>query len=78
VPRYHFHIIDGRTLLDPEGVELPDPAGAREEALRLVGEILRDPVQSVAFGSRWRLEATDSAGNLLLGLDLSLPAPAGG
>jgi len=31
---YFFHIQDGDTMLDAEGVELPDLNAAREEAIR--------------------------------------------
>lgn len=32
MPRFYFHIIDGYTLLDPCGRNLPDVAAARAEA----------------------------------------------
>src|SRR5215204_617911 len=33
VPRYFFHVHDGEDLLDREGVELPGPVEAREQAI---------------------------------------------
>lgn len=40
--RYFFHVADGRSYRDTEGVDLPDAAAAREEAVRVLGELLRD------------------------------------
>ena len=42
MPRYFFHIIDGITLRDHEGTELPDIQTARSVAVRTSGEILQD------------------------------------
>jgi hypothetical protein len=41
VPRYFFHVHDGHDLLDREGVELPGPAEAREQAIATAGEMIR-------------------------------------
>ena len=42
MPRYYFNVADGRSFRDPEGVELAGPEAAREEAVRVLGELLRD------------------------------------
>jgi hypothetical protein len=34
MPRYYFNIMDGRPLVDREGLDLPDAAAARKEATR--------------------------------------------
>jgi hypothetical protein len=47
MPRYYFHIIENTTDridVDTEGVELPDARSAHVEALRAIGDMLRDPV----------------------------------
>lgn len=42
MPRYYFHIQDGRLFRDEDGTELPDLASAEVEASRVVGAHLRD------------------------------------
>jgi hypothetical protein len=41
MPRYYFHLEDGRCLLDDNGLDLPDIVAAQDEALRTSGNLLR-------------------------------------
>ena len=56
---YFFHIQDGDTMLDAEGVELPDLNAAREEAIRACGEIVRDIPTAFKNGEPFRLWVTN-------------------
>jgi hypothetical protein len=40
MPRFHFHIVNGKNVYDESGVELPDVDAARNEAVRFAGEVL--------------------------------------
>jgi hypothetical protein len=40
MPRYYFHLEDGRCLLDDNGLDLPDIVAAQDEALRTSGNLL--------------------------------------
>ena len=40
MPRYYFHLEDGRHLLDDTGLDLLDIAAAQNEALRASGDLL--------------------------------------
>ena len=63
MPRYFFNIRDGYDVdEDEEGVELPDIAAARAEALATVEE-LRDELKDVG---NIELEITDESGRRLL------------
>ena len=42
MPRYFFHVIDGKEIIDNEGTELADLDEARAEAIVLSGEMLKD------------------------------------
>src|SRR4051794_23228497 len=42
VPQFHFHVLDGSAVTDIEGLELPNIAAAKSEAIRLAGAVLRD------------------------------------
>ncbi len=61
--RYYFHVQDGRTILDDEGVELPDLDAARKEAIRASGEALRDGIDAgIWAGESWRMWVTAAPG----------------
>jgi hypothetical protein len=40
MPRYFFHVMDGRAVIDTVGLVLNDDTAARVEALRGAGEML--------------------------------------
>ena len=42
--RYFCDVIDGRTINDEVGIDLPDLAAVRREAMRLLPEIARDEI----------------------------------
>lgn len=65
MPRYFFHILDGTSLCDHEGMELPNLYTARSMAIRTSGEILRDMGERFWDGTEWRLEVTDEGGQVL-------------
>jgi hypothetical protein len=59
MPRYYFHIEDDHTEVDHAGVELPDLEGARAEAIRSAGELLRNgAAKSLWSGKAWRMWVT--------------------
>ena len=65
MPRYYFHLEDGRHLLDDTGLDLLDIAAAQNEALRASGDLLRgERNASLWNGKPWRLWVTDSPNGL--------------
>ncbi len=67
--RYFFHLHDGRTTLDAEGVELPNLRAARGEAVRACGDLLRDVPAALLSGQHaWCLWATDQPNDQGAGL----------
>ena len=47
MPRYYFHIRDGKELIrDDEGTELPDPEAAHAEALASARDLAMDEIRS--------------------------------
>ena len=42
MPRYYFHVIDGKLLIDDEGTECANSAVVREEAIATAGAMLKD------------------------------------
>ena len=71
MPRYYFHIFDGRASPDREGTDLPDIYRAQHEAVRLSGEVLRDMGAKFWNGAEWRLEVADDRGEVLFVLRFS-------
>lgn len=60
MPRYFFHVIDGRSSPDLEGYECADIHVAQDEAIRMSGQIMHDLGSRSWDGSEWRLEVTDA------------------
>lgn len=76
MPRYHFNVYDGVTLLDKKGVELPNSNFARREAIRYSGALLEDGAEQDNLGAEWRMEVTDDTGLILFRLDFFVtPSP---
>ena len=69
MPRYHFNVYDGVTLLDKKGVELPDTMFARREAIRYAGVLLEEGARLESLGSEWRMEVTGETGVIMFRLD---------
>jgi hypothetical protein len=72
VPRFHFNIYDGVSMLDREGMELTDWHEARLEAIRRAGEILKQDADRIALGEDWHMEVTDDTGLVLFRLDFTV------
>jgi hypothetical protein len=70
VPRYFFHIQDGKDIPDKEGTVLADPKAARIEAIATGGAILRETA-NYWDGAEWRMNVTDEAGTSLFRLRFS-------
>ena len=70
MPRYFFHVRDGKDLPDTEGSELPDLNAVRTEALKASGEMLRDNKGGADFwsGHDWTMNVHDEAGRPVLTL----------
>jgi hypothetical protein len=72
MPRYFFHIHDGRSIRDPEGTGLPDIYVAQAEAVRLSGALLRDLGAKFWDEKDWKLEVTDELDQTLFILTFSV------
>lgn len=77
MPRYFFNIHDGVDIADPVGTEYPSWKEAYAEAIRLVGQVLKDDAAHIALGESWHLEVTNEQGAVLFRLDFkSTKGPA--
>ena len=73
MPRYYFHVRDGRDYPDDEGTELPDLACRPDEALQTSGEMLRGNKGAAEFwsGDDWTMDVSDEARQPVLTLRFS-------
>jgi hypothetical protein len=74
--RFYFHLSDGQTILDDDGVELADVAEVRDNALSAVSGLIGDLKSGSDFwaGEPWELWVTDQPdglGKTFLTLSLS-------
>jgi hypothetical protein len=77
MPRYFFHIEDGKTAQDEEGVELESLASAKCEAVKLAGQSIADSARHFWGTDGWRLTALDEDGLILFSLHFAgVDAPA--
>ena len=65
MPRYFFHIRDGKDDPDTEGTELPDIDTAKVEASRLAAAALQEAPQAIWQGLRCTVEVADDNGTIL-------------
>ncbi|MCS3932020.1 hypothetical protein M2175_007051 [Bradyrhizobium elkanii] len=76
MPRYYFHILNGKMLIDDVGVEVADTEAAKLEAVKYAGNVLtsEDPTD-MWKGIPWELKVTDGPspkeGRTLLTLTLT-------
>jgi len=70
MPRYHFHAEDGRSLPDPEGLDLPNDRAAEVAAVRYLAELL-DTYPELLWDTRsLQVTVTSDTGLTLFTLDL--------
>lgn len=76
MPRYFFHVHDGRDIPDTEGSEISSLDRVRYEAVRTAGELLREGGRSDLWsGEQWKMVVTDENGLEVLTLTFSASQP---
>ena len=73
MPRYYFSLTNGRTFNDTDGLELPDLAAARKEAIGFARDLIRMKPERRDWSS-WAVRVTDEAQRLVLDLSFSQAA----
>lgn len=68
MPRYFFHVVDGRDYPDLQGTLLDNLQAARLEAVRFAGDLLSHNVESFWTGGEWTIQVADGTGKTLLTL----------
>lgn len=79
MPRYFFNEMGGTYKKDDDGLEFASLADARLEAVRYLGEVLRDQPDVVWAGEDFRVEVTDANEFVMFtAMVVGIDAPAGG
>lgn len=71
MPRFFFHVHDGREIRDEVGVELKDLAQARKQAIIASGEMLRDYGLEFWTGHHWQMYVENQDGDTVTRLNFS-------
>ena len=65
MPKYFFHVHNGRSHNDTVGDELPNALAAWEEATTIAGQLIRDLDGKLEPGQKLSIAVTDEAAKLL-------------
>lgn len=76
MPRYYFNVQDTISYKDEDGVELPDLATAKEQAVCHFAEMLQKRAGIFTGKKDWQLTVTDDCGMILLTFSFSMRVPA--
>jgi len=71
MPRYFFHVIDGKDFIDEDGTELAGIDEARTQAIIMAGEILKEVGPTLWHGAKWHMDVLDEAGVTVVRLNFS-------
>jgi hypothetical protein len=69
--KYFFHVINGKAVVDDQGVELADMDAMCSEAARSAGEMIASGDQTWN-GEAWQTVVTDEDANIVYGLRFSI------
>jgi hypothetical protein len=70
MPRYYFSVTNGRPFNDTDGLELPDLATVRQEALGFARDLMRMEPERRDW-SAWAVRVTDEAQTSVFDLSFS-------
>ena len=71
MPRFFFHLRDGESVEDPDGMFLPDARTARLEAVRSARDIMAEDVRRGRLSLSSLIEVTDENGEPILAVPFS-------
>ena len=71
MPRYYFHVIDSRAIIDTEGTEYPTLEKGRLAAIETAGGILKSEGMAAWHNNAWRMSVADEAGVVVFSLDFA-------
>ena len=70
MPKFYFNVEDGSGIVDDHGMDLPDIAEAKCEAVRYAGRLICDHAGNFWNSGDWSMTVTDENGLALFVLQL--------
>ena len=71
MPRYFFHVWDGRDLPDTEGSDFPNDTAARDEAMEAGAQIIAGLGPRLWASGDWQMRVVDDTGHAVATLSFS-------
>lgn len=65
MPRFYFHVFDGKAIIDGEGTDLPDLDTARLHAVEIASSLLRGSIKQWPGKHGWRVVVVDGRRNVI-------------
>ena len=69
MPRYFFHVLNNKAIIDTEGMELSDIHAVRKMAIRIAGQILHSEGEQFWNDGNWRMSVANESGDICFTLD---------
>ena len=77
MPRYFFHVHDGTSSPDLDGLDLCDVRTSQREAISFTSELMRHNLDEFLEGKDWRVDVADADGLTLFQVEVCVTdAPA--
>ena len=76
MPKFYFHVIDGKILVDGEGTELPDIDTARRQAVAIASSLLKGSLTAWPSEHGWQVVIADASRTVLATLAFGVKMPA--
>lgn len=76
MPRFYFHVIDGKILIDGEGTELPDEDAARFQAVAIASSLLKGSVKAWPHEPGWQVIVANASRTVIATLAFGVKIPA--
>lgn len=75
MPRYFFHVMDGKIAVDKNGLEFESDDEARHQALVAASEMILDRELQLWIGNSWNMTVAKEEGVVLCVLRFSIERP---
>jgi hypothetical protein len=75
MPRYFFHIHDGREYPDNDGTVLDDAVAAHAQAVATAGTMLKEKGEKYWEGTEWGMTVIDETGCVVCDLHFTAHCP---
>ena len=72
MPRYYFHVFDGRDEIDTDGTVLEHAEEARRQAVIYASELLGSRPHAAPTCEAWRMDVNGDGGAPIFRLDFSI------